>query len=99
MFFAANKSVVSSSIGSEFTFFQTLEDHVTLPVLFIPETHLSSLQRVVSSLPAHPHYFQLRRLSPFHSSSISLRPHFTPCRHERQGGKKGECKKKQWESM
>ncbi|XP_068195184.1 grainyhead-like protein 3 homolog [Antennarius striatus] len=41
-----NKSVVSSSMGSECTFFQTLDDHVSLPVLFIPETHLSSLQRM-----------------------------------------------------
>ncbi|XP_068582600.1 grainyhead-like protein 3 homolog [Cebidichthys violaceus] len=42
----ANKSLVSSSMGSECTFFQTLDDHVTQPVLFIPETHLSSLQRM-----------------------------------------------------
>ncbi|XP_041669187.1 grainyhead-like protein 3 homolog [Cheilinus undulatus] len=41
-----NKSLVSSSIGSDCTFFQTLDDHVTQPVLFIPETHLSSLQRM-----------------------------------------------------
>lgn len=45
---AANKSVVSSSMGTEYTFFQTLDDHMTQPVLFIPETHLSSLQRMVS---------------------------------------------------
>uniref|UniRef100_H3DIR3 Grainyhead-like transcription factor 3 n=1 Tax=Tetraodon nigroviridis TaxID=99883 RepID=H3DIR3_TETNG len=43
---AANKSIVSSSISSECTFFQTLDDHVTHPVLFIPETHISSLQRM-----------------------------------------------------
>uniref|UniRef100_A0A3P9B7R2 Grainyhead-like protein 3 homolog n=1 Tax=Maylandia zebra TaxID=106582 RepID=A0A3P9B7R2_9CICH len=41
------KSLVSSSIGNECTFFQTLDDHITQPVLFIPETHLSSLQRMV----------------------------------------------------
>ncbi|XP_054470392.1 grainyhead-like protein 3 homolog [Anoplopoma fimbria] len=41
-----NKSLVSSSMGSDCTFFQTLEDHITQPVLFIPETHLSSLQRM-----------------------------------------------------
>ncbi|KAL3049328.1 hypothetical protein OYC64_008734 [Pagothenia borchgrevinki] len=41
-----NKSLVSSSMGSECTFFQTLEDHITQPVLFIPETHLSSIQRM-----------------------------------------------------
>lgn len=43
----AAKSLVSSSIGNECTFFQTLDDHITQPVLFIPETHLSSLQRMV----------------------------------------------------
>ncbi|XP_020498380.1 grainyhead-like protein 3 homolog [Labrus bergylta] len=43
-----NKSLVSSSMGSECTFFQTLDDHVTQPVLFIPETHLSSLQRMAT---------------------------------------------------
>nr|XP_046222375.1 grainyhead-like protein 3 homolog isoform X1 [Oncorhynchus gorbuscha] len=40
-----NKSVVSSSMGSGSTFFKTLEDHVTNPVLFIPEMHLSNMQR------------------------------------------------------
>lgn len=45
--FSVNKSLVSSSMGSECTFFQTLDDHITQPVLFIPETHLSSLQRMV----------------------------------------------------
>uniref|UniRef100_A0A4W6F223 Grainyhead like transcription factor 3 n=1 Tax=Lates calcarifer TaxID=8187 RepID=A0A4W6F223_LATCA len=42
----SNDSLVSSSMGSDCTFFQTLDDHVTQPVLFIPETHLSSLQRM-----------------------------------------------------
>ncbi|XP_047467981.1 grainyhead-like protein 3 homolog [Mugil cephalus] len=41
-----NKSLVSSSVSTECTFFQTLDDHITQPVLFIPETHLSSLQRM-----------------------------------------------------
>uniref|UniRef100_A0A3Q4I539 Grainyhead-like protein 3 homolog n=1 Tax=Neolamprologus brichardi TaxID=32507 RepID=A0A3Q4I539_NEOBR len=41
-----NTNDVSSSIGNECTFFQTLDDHITQPVLFIPETHLSSLQRM-----------------------------------------------------
>ncbi|XP_010770972.1 grainyhead-like protein 3 homolog [Notothenia coriiceps] len=41
-----NKSLVSSSMGSECTFFRSLEDHITQPVLFIPETHLSSIQRM-----------------------------------------------------
>lgn len=47
--FPANKSIVSSSMGTDCTFFQTLDDHVTQPVLFIPETHLSSLQRMVGA--------------------------------------------------
>ncbi|CAL8285130.1 unnamed protein product [Lota lota] len=42
---ANNKGLVSSSMGTECTFFQSLEDHVTQPVLFIPETHLSTMQR------------------------------------------------------
>ncbi|XP_030298950.1 grainyhead-like protein 3 homolog isoform X1 [Sparus aurata] len=46
----ANKSLVSSSMGSDSTFFQTLDDHITQPVLFIPETHLSSLQRIVTPM-------------------------------------------------
>lgn len=46
-FSPADKSIVSSSISSECTFFQTLDDHVTHPVLFIPETHISSMQRTV----------------------------------------------------
>nr|XP_046269747.1 grainyhead-like protein 3 homolog isoform X2 [Scatophagus argus] len=41
-----NKSLVTSSVGSDYTFFKTLDDHVTQPVLFIPEAHLSSLQRM-----------------------------------------------------
>lgn len=48
--FSADKSLVSSSMGSDYTFFQTLDDHVTQPVLFIPETHISSLQRMVGPL-------------------------------------------------
>nr|XP_019940195.1 PREDICTED: grainyhead-like protein 3 homolog [Paralichthys olivaceus] len=44
------KSQVSSSMGSECTFFRTLDDHVTQPVLFIPETHLSSLQRMAAPM-------------------------------------------------
>ncbi|XP_074516002.1 grainyhead-like protein 3 homolog [Sebastes fasciatus] len=39
---------VSSSMGSDCTFFQTLDDHVTQPVLFIPEAHLCSLQRMAT---------------------------------------------------
>ncbi|XP_070776269.1 grainyhead-like protein 3 homolog [Enoplosus armatus] len=45
-----NKSLVSSSMGSDSTFFQTLDDQVTQPVLFIPETHISSLQRIATPM-------------------------------------------------
>ncbi|XP_058471945.1 grainyhead-like protein 3 homolog [Solea solea] len=44
------KSLVSSSMGSDCTFFQSLDDHITQPVLFIPETHLSSLQRMAAPM-------------------------------------------------
>ncbi|XP_071384219.1 grainyhead-like protein 3 homolog [Centroberyx affinis] len=47
----AIKSLVSSSVGSDCTFFKTLDDHVTQPVLFIPETHLSSMQRCSMATP------------------------------------------------
>ncbi|XP_072314158.1 grainyhead-like protein 3 homolog [Eucyclogobius newberryi] len=43
----ANKTLRSSS--STGTFLQNVEDHVTVPVLFIPETHLSSMR--VSAAP------------------------------------------------
>uniref|UniRef100_A0A3B4GP03 Grainyhead like transcription factor 3 n=1 Tax=Pundamilia nyererei TaxID=303518 RepID=A0A3B4GP03_9CICH len=56
------KSLVSSSIGNECTFFQTLDDHITQPVLFIPETHLSSLQRMVG--PHLTTVSSLKRLYP-----------------------------------
>ncbi|XP_062297006.1 grainyhead-like protein 3 homolog [Scomber scombrus] len=46
----SNKSLVTSSMGSDCTFFQILDDHITQPVLFIPETHLSSLQRMATPL-------------------------------------------------
>ncbi|KAJ0008554.1 hypothetical protein NQD34_015969 [Periophthalmus magnuspinnatus] len=43
----ANKAPMSSS--SDCTFFQSIDDHATVPVLFIPETHLSSMR--VSATP------------------------------------------------
>ncbi|XP_074548374.1 grainyhead-like protein 3 homolog isoform X2 [Halichoeres trimaculatus] len=46
----ASRGLVSSSISNESTFFKTLDDHVTQPVLFIPETHLSSLQRMAAPM-------------------------------------------------
>ncbi|XP_030642909.1 grainyhead-like protein 3 homolog [Chanos chanos] len=39
------QSLVSSSVGKDCTYFKTLDDHVTQPVLFIPEMHYSNLQR------------------------------------------------------
>ncbi|KAM6912489.1 grainyhead-like protein 3 homolog [Xenentodon cancila] len=39
-----------NSMGNDCTFFKTLDDHITQPVLFIPDTHFSSLQRMVSCL-------------------------------------------------
>ncbi|XP_021173150.2 grainyhead-like protein 3 homolog [Fundulus heteroclitus] len=47
---AHTKSVVSSSMGSECTFFKTLDDLVTQPVLFIPNTHLTGLQRMAAPM-------------------------------------------------
>ncbi|XP_034531391.1 grainyhead-like protein 3 homolog [Notolabrus celidotus] len=45
-----NKSLVSSSMSNDCTFFKTMDDHVTQPVLFIPETHLSSIQRMPAQM-------------------------------------------------
>ncbi|KAM8913882.1 grainyhead-like protein 3 homolog isoform 2-T2 [Spinachia spinachia] len=55
----ANKSLVSS----DSTFFQTLHDHITQPVLFIPETHLSSLQRMAPPMDDNERS-SLKRLYP-----------------------------------
>ncbi|MED6260153.1 hypothetical protein ATANTOWER_004597 [Ataeniobius toweri] len=44
------KSVVSSSISSECTFFKSLDDLITQPVFFIPGTHLTSLQRMATPM-------------------------------------------------
>ncbi|KAG7224152.1 hypothetical protein INR49_019887 [Caranx melampygus] len=66
----ANKSVVSSSMGSECTLFQTLDDHITQPVLFIPETHLSSLQRMAAPMDDTDRS-SLKRLYPDRDQSSS----------------------------
>ncbi|XP_040056358.2 grainyhead-like protein 3 homolog isoform X2 [Gasterosteus aculeatus] len=55
----ANKS----SVSSDCTFFQTLDDHITQPVLFIPETHLSSLQRMAPPMDDNERS-SLKRLYP-----------------------------------
>ncbi|KAK2825953.1 hypothetical protein Q5P01_020167 [Channa striata] len=67
---STNKSLVSSSMGSDCTFFQTLDDHVTQPVLFIPETHLSSLQRVAAPMEERERG-SMKRLYPDRDQSSS----------------------------
>ncbi|XP_062863898.1 grainyhead-like protein 3 homolog [Trichomycterus rosablanca] len=44
---SAKQTLISSSIGKDCTFLKVLEDHVTQPVLFIPETHYSTIQRLI----------------------------------------------------
>ncbi|KAJ8289473.1 hypothetical protein GJAV_G00001690 [Gymnothorax javanicus] len=48
----SKQSVVSSSIGGDCTYFKTLDDLVTQPVLFIPEVHFSNMQRFGMVPPA-----------------------------------------------
>ncbi|XP_061073757.1 grainyhead-like protein 3 homolog isoform X2 [Conger conger] len=43
---SSKQSAVSSSIGGDCTYFKTMDDLVTQPVLFIPEVHFSSMQRI-----------------------------------------------------
>ncbi|KAL2098457.1 hypothetical protein ACEWY4_004937 [Coilia grayii] len=40
-----SKAQVSSSMAADSTCFKTLDDHLTQPVLFIPELHYSNMQR------------------------------------------------------
>ncbi|XP_050989121.1 grainyhead-like protein 3 homolog [Labeo rohita] len=42
---SCKQGLVSSSVGKDSTYFKTLDDHVTQPVLFIPEMHFSTMQR------------------------------------------------------
>ena len=85
--FPANKSLVSSSMGCDSTFFQTLDDHLTQPVLFIPETHLSSLQRIVS-----PSFNYILFLAPCVEWIIFLTPE-SPQARDGQGRGKKNCGK------
>ncbi|TRY99321.1 hypothetical protein DNTS_029687 [Danionella cerebrum] len=39
------QGLVSSSVGKDSSYFKTLDDHITQPVLFIPEMHFSTMQR------------------------------------------------------
>ncbi|XP_056623882.1 grainyhead-like protein 3 homolog [Triplophysa dalaica] len=41
----SKQALVSSSVGKDCTFFKTLDDRVTQPVLFIPEMQFSTMQR------------------------------------------------------
>lgn len=56
---------MSSSIANECTFFRSLDDHATVPVLFIPDSHLSSMRNnpVVST-------FSWIKSRPFHTSRL-----------------------------
>ncbi|XP_026155874.1 grainyhead-like protein 3 homolog [Mastacembelus armatus] len=76
---ANTKSLVTSSMSSDCTFFQTLDDHVTQPVLFIPETHLSSLQRMAAPMDENERS-SLKRLYPDRDQSSS--PHSKQARKE-----------------
>ncbi|KAJ0062785.1 hypothetical protein NL108_007798 [Boleophthalmus pectinirostris] len=64
----ANKSQTSGS--GECTFFQSVEDHVTVPVLFIPETHLSSMRGSATPLEESERG-TLKRLYPDREESSS----------------------------
>ncbi|XP_037551406.1 grainyhead-like protein 3 homolog [Nematolebias whitei] len=66
----SNKSLMCGSAGTECTYFKTLEDHITQPVLFIPEAHLSTLQRLGSSMDENDRSC-LKRLYPDRDPSSS----------------------------
>ncbi|XP_010877863.2 grainyhead-like protein 3 homolog [Esox lucius] len=71
------KSVVSSSMGSDSTFFKTLDDHVTNPVLFIPEIHLSNMQRCGLAPPTTLEEVErnsLKRMYPDRVEPVSVSP-------------------------
>ncbi|XP_076021744.1 grainyhead-like protein 3 homolog [Genypterus blacodes] len=63
--------LVSSSMSNDCTFFQPLDDHVTQPVLFIPEAHLSSLQRCSVTNPLDDERSSMKRLYPDRDQSSS----------------------------
>ncbi|KAM7403205.1 hypothetical protein PAMA_003907 [Pampus argenteus] len=73
-----NKTLVNSTMGSDCTFFQTLDDHVTQPVLFIPETHLSSIQRMATPLDEADRN-SLKRMYPDREQNSS-----SPCKQPRR---------------
>ncbi|XP_031702842.1 grainyhead-like protein 3 homolog [Anarrhichthys ocellatus] len=73
-----NKSLVSSDC----TFFQSLDDHITQPVLFIPETHLSSLQRMAPPMD-EVERSSMKRLYP-ERDQISAPPSKQACREDPQ---------------
>ncbi|XP_013870799.1 grainyhead-like protein 3 homolog [Austrofundulus limnaeus] len=66
----SNKSLMCGSASIEYTYFKTLDDHMTQPVLFIPEAHLSTLQRMASSMDENDRSC-LKRLYPDRDRSNS----------------------------
>lgn len=75
-----NKALASSI--SELTFFQSIEDHVTVPVLFIPETHISSMRMLATPLDESERG-PLKRLYPDRDQSCS-----PPCKLTKEGDMK-----------
>ncbi|XP_017265306.1 grainyhead-like protein 3 homolog [Kryptolebias marmoratus] len=67
---ANSNKLLCGSASTECTYFKTLDDHITQPVLFIPEAHLSTLQRMGSSLDENDRSC-LKRLYPDRDQSSS----------------------------
>ncbi|KAI4897032.1 hypothetical protein NFI96_014395 [Prochilodus magdalenae] len=82
---SSKHTLVSSSIGKDCTFFRTLDDHITQPVLFIPETHYSNLQRLapptsVEESERNP----LKRMAGYDSEQCSPPPSKQPRKEQQQ---------------
>uniref|UniRef100_A0A3B1IT07 Grainyhead-like protein 3 homolog n=1 Tax=Astyanax mexicanus TaxID=7994 RepID=A0A3B1IT07_ASTMX len=78
--------IVSSSIGKDCTFFKTLDDHVTQPVLFIPETHYSNMQRLAPPLSSveENERSSLKRMAGYDSGESSPPASKQPRREQQQ---------------
>ncbi|XP_066573378.1 grainyhead-like protein 3 homolog isoform X2 [Amia ocellicauda] len=86
----SKQSVVSSSSSSDCTYFKTLEDLTTQPVLFIPEIHYSNMQRCGMVLPAtveEAERTSLKRSCPPYPDTYSPPVCKQPKREEQQRGK------------
>ncbi|XP_072546719.1 grainyhead-like protein 3 homolog [Salminus brasiliensis] len=82
---SSKHTVVSSSIGKDCTFFKTLDDHVTQPVLFIPETHYSNMQRLAPlSSTEESERSSLKRMAGFDSEQSSPPASKQPRREQQQ---------------